>query len=353
LIPYTKLKEHNRQNLREIIPLIKPFTLIIEPTNNCNFKCIQCFQSIGENTYFNANKMNMSMERFVGIIDQIKGWKGPKLKVLKLSLYGEPFINPNFCEMLKIAKDADIAERIETTTNASLLTEDICEKLVEYGLNYMRVSIYSAVQEKHRRVTNSKIDIKTIRNNLLMLKEIKQKCNSASPFVGVKMLDAYSEENDLFVNTYKDVADEVYLDKPHNWIAYEGNSFIDGLYGSDVEKARTDLCASSSERTACTLPFFTLAVRSNGDVSPCCIDWIGGTNIGNIYKETLEDIWHGEKMFEFRKMQLENRKNENESCRNCELYLSDYYTRDNIDGFPVEKLRIKNAGTYRSKIKIR
>jgi radical SAM protein with 4Fe4S-binding SPASM domain len=283
--------------------------------------------------------MNMSMELFIKIIEQMKSWKGPQLKVLKLSLYGEPLLNPHFCAMLRIAKDADIAERIETTTNASLLTEDICTKVVGYGLDYMRVSIYSAIQEKHYRVTNSKIGINTIYSNLLMLKRIKQRYNSNIPFVGVKMLDTYSEENDLFVKMYTDVADEVYLDKPHNWISYKGNSFIDNLYGSDVEKAKTDVIDSNSGRIACTLPFFTLAVRSNGDVSPCCIDWIGGTNIGNVYKETLEDIWYGDRMFEFRKMQIENRKDENESCMNCEIYLSDYYTRDNIDGFPVEKLR--------------
>jgi radical SAM protein with 4Fe4S-binding SPASM domain len=285
--------------------------------------------------------MLMSMDCFMLIIEQMKRWKGPKLKVLKLSLYGEPLLNPNFCEMLNIAKNADIAERIETTTNASLLSENICAKLVEYGLNYMRVSIYSAIQEKHYKVTNSKIDIQTVHNNLSMLKRIKHKHKSNIPFVGVKMLDTYSEENDLFFSMYKDVADEVYFDKPHNWISYKGNSFIDNLYGTDVEKAKKDLNISSSHRTACTLPFFTLAVRSNGDVSPCCIDWIGGTNIGNVYEERLEDIWYGDRMFEFRKMQLEDRKNENESCKNCELFLSDYYTRDNIDGFPVEKLRIK------------
>jgi len=91
------------------------------------------------------------------------------------------------------------------------------------------------------------------------------------------------------------------------------------------------------------LPFFTLAVRSNGDVSPCCIDWIGGTNIGNVIEQTLKDVWHGDRMFEFRKMQLENRKDENESCRHCEFYLSNYYTRDNIDGLPVDKLKIKKC----------
>lgn len=341
MIAYTKLKEHNRQNLRDVIPLKKPYTLIIEPTNMCNFRCIQCFQSIGDENYFNQNRMTMSMEYFMRIIEQMKGWEGPKLKVLKLSLYGEPLLNPNFLEMLRISKTADIAERIETTSNASLLTEGISEKLVEYGLDYMRVSIYSPLQDKHARVTSSRIDIKLIHDNLAALRRIKQTQGSDKPFVGVKMLDTYSEENEKFFEIYRDVADELYLDKPHNWIAYKGKDFIDDLYGADTGQAKSDLNRTSSGRIACTLPFFIMAVRSNGDVSPCCIDWIGGTNIGSVLKETLEAIWNGEGMFEFRKMQLENRKNENESCRNCEIYLSDYYTRDNIDGFPVEKLRVQ------------
>ena len=342
MIPYTKLKEHNRQNLRDVIPLGKPFTLIIEPSNYCNFSCVHCFQSIHDNNYFTENRMNMGLESFCRVIDDMKKWGGSKLKVLKLSLYGEPLINPLFCEMLKIAKEAEIAERIETTTNVSLLTDEICEKIISYGLDYMRVSIYSPIQDKHIRITGSKIDIKTIHDNLFRLKKRKLERGKTSPFVSVKMLDTYSDENDLFRDTYQDVADEIYFDKPHNWIPYKGKNFVHDLYGRDADRATQDIDVCNSTRIACTLPFFTLAVRGNGDVSPCCNDWIGGTNIGNIREETLEEIWNGEVMYEFRKMQLENRKHENESCGKCRIYLSDYYTRDNIDGFPVEKLRVKS-----------
>ena len=45
------------------------------------------------------------------------------------------------------------------------------------------------------------------------------------------------------------------------------------------------------------------------------------------------------KTSEYRDMQREGRKDENSSCARCDIYLNDHYTRDNIDGFPVEKLR--------------
>lgn len=222
MIEYTKLKEYKRQNLIDIIPLKKPFTLLIEPSNYCNFRCISCFQSLKEDNYLTDHRGFMTMETFNEIIEQFKNWEGDKLKVLKLSLYGEPFTNPQFGDMLRIAKEADIAERIETTTNASLLTDQLCSQLVEYEIDYIRVSIYGGNQERYEEVTGtSKVNIDEIWNNLRKIQILKKNENKERPFVSAKMLDTYSEENEEFLNKFKDVADEVYIDKPHNWVATE------------------------------------------------------------------------------------------------------------------------------------
>lgn len=341
MIKYTQLKEHNRQNLIEIIPLKKPFTLLIEPSNYCNFRCVSCFQSLKKENYLTRNRGFMDMDLYKRIIDQFAAWEGDKLKVLKLSLYGEPFTNPDFGEMLRVAKEADIAERIETTTNISLLTEKLCNDLVEYEMDYIRVSVYGGNQKRYEEVTSSKeANIENIQNNLKMIQEKKREMKKERPFVSVKMLDTYSEENDEFLEKFTPLADEVYIDKPHNWVASEEKSFIGSLYGEEKKDAlKKDLEKTHSRRIACPMPFTTLAIRQDGAVSPCCVDWAGGTNLGNISRENIQDIWNGEKMYEFRKMQLENRRKENASCKNCELADNDYYTRDNIDGFPVEKLR--------------
>ena len=45
-------------------------------------------------------------------------------------------------------KEADIAERVETTTNASLLTRAISKQIVWNQLDYMRVSIYGVRSAK-------------------------------------------------------------------------------------------------------------------------------------------------------------------------------------------------------------
>jgi radical SAM protein with 4Fe4S-binding SPASM domain len=343
MIKYTELKSTNRQHLMGVLPLSKPFTVLIEPSSLCNFRCIQCFQSVKDDTGFAKSRGNMPLARFERVIEQLKAWPGPKVKVLKLSLYGEPLVNPRFCEMLSIAREADIADRIETTTNASLLSRDVAEELVQSRLDYTRVSVYALDQAKHRAVTGSRIEIRVIHENLQVLQEIKKRKNSERPFVSCKMLDSYSDENERFIRTYQDVADETYIDKPHNWIKVAGADFIKSYYKDGTDDVMTDLEQNSTRRVACPMAFTTMAVRSNGDVSPCCVDFIGGTNLGNVDECRLHDIWNSDPWYEFQRMQLENRKQENSSCARCDIYLSDHYTRDNIDGFPVERLRQRHV----------
>jgi len=339
MIKYTDLKATDRQDLMEVLPLEKPFTVLIEPSSLCNYRCIQCFQSIEGPSYFTRSRMHMPLPRFRRVIKQLSDWPGGKHKVLKLSLYGEPLVSPDFAEMLRIASKGEVAERIETTTNASLLTRELAESLVECQLDYVRVSIYSADMVRHREVTRSPILPGAIHDNLRILQEVKQAHRSEKPFVSCKMLDAYSDENERFAAMYADVADEVYLDKPHSWIMVKGADFIATYYGDDAQSVARDLSANSTERIACPMAFTTMAVRSTGDVSPCCVDFIGGTNLANVDELSLRDIWRSDAWHEFQKLQLEGRKGENYSCSRCDIYRSDHYTHDNIDGFPVERLR--------------
>jgi len=340
MLRYTQLKDDKRQSLRDIIPLDKPFTLVVEPSSLCNFRCSMCFQSTVENGYFAVNKHNMPLDTFKLIMNQMSQWGGDKLKVLKLSLYGEPFVNPNFCDMLALARDAEIAKRIETTSNVSLLTPQISEGLINGGLDYIRVSIYSPLQDKHEQITSSQIKIDIIRRNLETLQELKMKHNSKTPFVAVKMLDTYGEENDLFRKMYEGVADEIYIEKPHNWVASEEKSFIDSLYGEKNANVAKELAKNDNHCVACGVSFYTLSVRNNGDVAPCCVDWSGGTNIGNIFDMPLKEIWQGERMRLFWIMQLEGRNFENASCRNCQVYKSNYYSKDNVDGVSTERFKL-------------
>jgi len=339
MIPYSQLPRSNRKNLRDIIPLKKPFTILFEPTSICNFRCIQCFHSL-ENIYNHMEKGFMKLSALRKIVDDLKAWKGPKIKVIRIIGFGEPLLNREYLQLLNCIKEADIADRVETTSNASLLTPAISRKMIEYGLDYLRVSIYSALQEKHEAITKNSIRIDKIHDNLMQMKRLKEEANSQKPFVYIKMLDSFDDvENRSFFEYYSDVADEIAIEKPHNWLDMNSKSFLKDLYGAKTEEIIKTVDFDTTMKKVCPQPFKMLSIRFNGDVIVCDPDWYNNTKIGNALTDNIADIWNGDKMFQFRMMQLENRRHENASCRNCTTFLTDNYSMDNIDGFPPEKLR--------------
>jgi len=54
---------------------------------------------------------------------------------------GEPLINKDIPVMVKMAKDAEIAERVEIISNGSLLDKTMSDRLIEAGLDTLRISL--------------------------------------------------------------------------------------------------------------------------------------------------------------------------------------------------------------------
>ncbi len=311
---YSTLKE-KRISLRDVIPLAKPFTILLEPTSLCNFKCVCCFQSEPDfHSYL--PKGYMKFDDFKKIADDLAAWKGAKIRVIRIIGFGEPLINPATPAMVKYCKELDIAERVEITTNAALLTPKVSQELIDAGLDYIRCSIYAVDQKKHEALTQSRISIETIRDNIAALKKLRASAGAGKPFIYVKMLESQDpSENDLFLKEYSNIADEAALEKPHQWLS----------------------CADPRTRDVCPQPFKMLSVHFNGDVILCDPDWKGNTCVGNALDENISFIWGGGRMREFWRMQLEKRRCENESCRNCS-FLVDEYAIDDLEGVSPDVL---------------
>ena len=62
---------------------------------------------------------------------------------------------------------------------------------------------------------------------------------------------------------------------------------------------------TNPDKYYCTRPFEWFAVLDNGDVSPCCPPWIDGYRIGNLYKQSVDEVWNGEKAQAFRESILD------------------------------------------------
>lgn len=340
------IKNHyisDRKVLKDILPLNKPLCISIEPTNLCNFKCVMCFH--GNNEYAEEAKplRNMNMECFYKILNDIKNWNGKeKIKLIKLYSLGEPLLHPNICEMVKAIKEADICEMIEITTNASLLSEKISKKLVEYGLDVLRISVYGADDEHMTEITKSSFKPADIIQKVDFLKKYRNEIGSNKPVIIAKMLNTYSDENDKFISLYSDVADEIGIDEPFHLPNCE-NDIFENLYHEQAEQAFEKSMSTNIYRSkkACRYPFTHLTIRNDGTCIVCCADWLKELRFGNVMEHSLQELWESKSLYNIRSKMLKNKGACFKACAECEIPFRDSI-EDNIDELDIEKFKYNN-----------
>lgn len=340
---FTIITKNHRRILKDLLPLDKPLAVFIEPTNFCNFRCTPCAHGQEKNRNDLKPFKHMDMELYKKMINELREWEGNKLSLLRLTALGEPLLHPNICEMIKIAKEADVAEKLDLFSNASLLTVDICERFVEYGLDAIRFSIYSVLNQRHKEVTRNDVDVYKIRDNVAMLRKIRDSKGATKPYIFVKMFDTYSSENNEFIDIYKDIADEIGFEKVNDATKYNDSDLIGSYYKNpkDVKRTRDEFQKSLNNHKACPRPFMALVICSCGDVVMCTHDAPRATKIGSVYEKSLNEIWNSEELFKFRKMHLTENKHENMLCKNCEWFRL-FPPEDNVDGLEVEKFKPKD-----------
>jgi radical SAM protein with 4Fe4S-binding SPASM domain len=327
---YSQLRDQKRNSLAAQLPLAHPWSMFIELTNRCNFKCTFCPESIEDYADRVGGISAMTFDHFRKICADVVDLG--QLKVLRLYMLGEPFLHKDLPDMVAYAKENRVAERIEVTSNGTALTPKTCERVIKSGLDYLRISIYAMNPERHRTITQSQISPDQIKNNVRTLYEMRQKQGSPTPFLYVKMINPFDQtEEESFINSYKDICDEVIIEQPMNWDDPDEFDFLNKTYEKNEKFEKFDRDSLLRDhKQVCPFPFYSLVVHSSGDVSVCCVDWEKKTVCGNIFKESLREIWNGERLREFRRMHIERRKHENDACRNC-TFLNSSYAPDNID----------------------
>lgn len=79
---------------------------------------------------------------------------------------------------------------------------------------------------------------------------------------------------------------------------------------------------SIEKNISCVYPFQQLIIRPDGKVSLCCNDPIGRSTMGDVNKQTILEIWNGEKFKNVRKLILNGRENFSH-CKHCDVFALD------------------------------
>jgi MoaA/NifB/PqqE/SkfB family radical SAM enzyme len=149
----------------------------VEVTTCCNASCIYCPHSVMRNSWANRH---MPMELFYELIPFL-GYTN----LVYLQGWGEPLLNNDFLEMIRICKDR--GKRVGFTTNGMLLTEDTMQVLVDLQLDIIGISLAGTTARTHNRIRKG-TDLNKIIFHLERLCKIKAEKKTEVPAVHIAYL---------------------------------------------------------------------------------------------------------------------------------------------------------------------
>jgi MoaA/NifB/PqqE/SkfB family radical SAM enzyme len=325
----------NRTDLTKVIPLRTPLVVHVDTCNVCNFRCKFC--TTGDHELLARHgrpKGFMSFELFRKIIDDLSAFDD-KVKELIFHKNGEPLLHERIVDMLRYAKEKDVAKRLTLVTNGSLLTPELARDIMAVGPHYMQISLEAVSDEGYQEISRVHVDYDKLVGNVAYLWAHKHPDTT----LNVKIMDCglSREEKQKFNDDFEGICTSHGIEHP---ISYTQPEIKDTSLG--IMKGTTHDMFESTYKEVCTLPFYTMNINFNGKVSACSFDWRHGLIMGSANEEGLRSIWNGRLYNDFRVSHLEKRRDELPLCAGCEAVFN---LIDNIDDAADDLLLRLRAGS--------
>jgi len=280
-----------------------PITIEVDLTNRCNHRCSFC--NYAEHIGIEADKPSLHTEK---IKETLKEAKRLGTKGISFTGGGESTIHPGYLEIIEYANK--IGLDIGTITNGSTITERNVEKFLE-NLQWIRFSMAGGDRESYKKVQGvDQFDL--IMKNIKLLSDKKQEL-SQQMNIGIitlvtpdniDTLEEFANKiKDLNINYYQLAPDEFTTDKGEFWNSKSSQQIFknikDILSTNGINLLTTTFMKSQEDLDypqTCHAHYFMIAILAEGDVTFCKNARTKESfHIGNIYKQTLEEIWDSEK----------------------------------------------------------
>jgi len=289
----------------------KPVSISIEPTTACNLGCPECPSGLKQ---FSRPTGKIDIEKFDSWTEQLKSY----VSYLTFYFQGEPYLNPQFLDMVKLANKKGIFTA--TSTNAHFLDSETAKKTVKSGLKKLIVSIDGMTQEVYEQYRkNGKLE-KVIEGTKNVI-EWKKKLGSKYPKVFFQFLVVKPNEHQIeeVQKLGKEMGvDKVVLKTAQVYDYKNGNPLIpdNEEYSRYQKRADGTYEFKNGLDNHCWRLWSSCVITWDGKVVPCCFDKDAKYALGDLSKEKFADIWNGEKYQDFRAKLLRSRQ-EIDICKNC------------------------------------
>ncbi len=288
-----------------------PMTISIEPTTACNLKCPECPSGLRA---FTRPTGNLKTDFFRKIINEL----GSHLSYLIFYFQGEPYINPDFLDMVAYAKNKGIYTI--TSTNGHFLNDDIAKKTIESGLDRIIISIDGTTQETYESYRkNGRLDkVLEGAENIVKWKKLLR---SSTPHTVFQFLVVKPNEHQIaeVYQLAKQIGiDEVKLKTAQVYDFKNGNPLIpeNDKYSRYQKQKNGTYVIKNSLSNHCWKLWHACVITWDGMVVPCCFDKDAQHKLGNLKENSFSSIWHNNTYDTFRNKILKGRDHI-DICNNC------------------------------------
>ena len=259
----------------------------------------------------------MSMELFRKIINDVARFQAD----VNLFMGGESLLHPQLIEMIKYMKQKEIPIRLYT--NATLLTPETSEELINSGVDYIVFSfdgMNKEMYENYRKGARFEKTLKNIRDFLAAKKMLKHK----KPLIVIQCLEfkEFAHKPELR-KQFKKLFDTKMVDA---FTFIQPHSFGGACKDYSIVKDHRNY-------SPCAFLWYSMSVMWDGTVVPCCVDMFKRYPIGNVKEASLEELWNSDKLAYLREKIYHGAYQNIEPCSACDILW-----KKKILGVPVKNI---------------
>ena len=296
---------------KKALHLGMPSSISVEPTTACNLKCPECPSGLRK---FTRPTGNLKSDFFKRAIDQLSD------RLISLTFYfqGEPYINPEFTEMVHYAHDRKIYTM--TSTNAHFLDDENCRKTIESGLDKLIISLDGTTQEIYEQYRVAGDINKVIEGTKRMIRW-KQKLKSKTPYLVFQFLVVKPNEHQI--HDVQELAkslgvDDVYLKTAQIYNYNHGSDLIpeQEIYSRYKKQSDGTYRIKNKLLNQCWRMWQGCVISWDGKIVPCCFDKDAEHKLGDLGHDEFKKIWRSPEYDKFRSAILRGR-DQIDICTNC------------------------------------
>ena len=183
--------------------LVGPHQVAIDITNNCNLRCLHCYNSSGENDVLKQELSDEEISNFVKSLCD--------MKIYSLCLCGgEPLLRKNLVfKCIKLLNEHDV--KCSMVTNGILATDDVLDQLDKLGLNAIQFSL-DGLEQSHDKLRNREGVFQQVTNAIeYVIKHTKLHLSIAfcpTTFNINDFIKVYDMLEDLFLNSQRNLEED-------------------------------------------------------------------------------------------------------------------------------------------------